>query len=313
MVHNYTLRKGLRRYSPSALSKFRLRPKLHKPQAVAAAAPTTVVPAVVKPASTKDKKHYKIAKIPTMRNVLPLNDRRKRIHRSWVRNPPKLRNSIKAGTVLIMLAGRYRGRRVVFLKQLPSGLLLITGPFKINGVPLRRVSQNYVIATTTKVPLKDLKLDPTEVNDAMFSKRLPMLKKHKSMATFLRGHKKARHVGPKKGGLAVAPPPKKAAKKQKFVEKAKIEEYKKKRAERKAGKAKAKAEEAAKPKEDTKGKKQKRKVLPKPLKVSHVRAKLQKKIDNVLLPGIKKVPLLRQYLMSRFSLQNHEYPHLLKF
>ncbi len=35
-------------------------------------------------------------------------------------------------------------------------MLLVTGPFKVNGVPLRRVNARYVIATSAKVELKGI-------------------------------------------------------------------------------------------------------------------------------------------------------------
>ncbi|KAK1819766.1 60S ribosomal protein L6 [Friedmanniomyces endolithicus] len=70
--------------------------------------------------------------------------------------PYKPRPSLQPGKVLILLAGRFRGKRVVLLKILDQGVLLVTGPFKINGVPLRRVNARYVIATKTTIPLEGL-------------------------------------------------------------------------------------------------------------------------------------------------------------
>lgn len=88
--------------------------------------------------------------------------------RKHVHKPAKLRPSIKPGCVLILLTGAYAGMRVIFLKQMPSGLLLVTGPFCVNGIPLRRVDQAYVIACSASVDVS--KVDVAKFDDAYFKR-----------------------------------------------------------------------------------------------------------------------------------------------
>lgn len=110
-----------------------------------------------------------------------------------------LRPSLTPGTVCIMLAGRFRGKRVVMLKQLPNnGPIVVTGPFKINGVPLRRVDARYVIATKTKVDIASV--DVSKVNADVF-KRPAAAKREKGEKDFMDAKSKAKaEAGAKKTG-----------------------------------------------------------------------------------------------------------------
>lgn len=86
------------------------------------------------------------------------------------RNQPKSttgRATIQAGSVVILLSGPHKGRRVVVLKSLVSGNLLVTGPYSINGVPLKRVNPAYVLSTSTQVSLQGVSVN---IDDAWFKK-----------------------------------------------------------------------------------------------------------------------------------------------
>jgi len=135
----------------------------------------------------------------------PADDVKTPLKRNFKPKSAKLRTAIVPGTVLILLSGRFRGKRVVFLKQLESGTLLVTGeldladfleakypstneaslkltehsfatiqplkptgPYKVNGVPLRRVNQAYVIATSVTVDVSGV--DVSGIEDAFFAK-----------------------------------------------------------------------------------------------------------------------------------------------
>merc|ERR1711990_1078033 len=91
-----------------------------------------------------------------------------RAGRAKTHNAPKLRAGLEPGRVLVLLSGRFRGKRVVFLKRLDSGMLLVTGPHKVNGVPVKRVNQVYTITTSTSVDLTGVNIN--QVTDATFKR-----------------------------------------------------------------------------------------------------------------------------------------------
>lgn len=58
---------------------------------------------------------------------------------------------------------------LLFLQVLSSGLLLVTGPYSLNSCPLRRISQRYVISTSTRIDLRKVEL-PAHINDTYFKR-----------------------------------------------------------------------------------------------------------------------------------------------
>lgn len=166
---NPSLAGGVSRYSRSAM--FAKKAAYKKKMAKAAKkAPVVAQPKTKKVGGDKNGGERKVAHKSS--KFYPAEDIPRPMPRRAMTGATKLRSSITPGTVLILLAGRHQGRRVVFLKQLDSGLLLVTGPYKVNGVPLRRVNQAYVIATSTKVDVSGVKVD-AKFNDAYFADNKP--------------------------------------------------------------------------------------------------------------------------------------------
>ena len=112
----------------------------------------------------KSRSNYK-------KNLMKKNKDRKLLNK-FSQNK-EMTSDLKPGSVLILLSQKLLGKKAILINTTESGLLVVTGPFSINGISLRRVNKKYTMDSgatldTEKFNSPGLKWNPLLFNDEYF-------------------------------------------------------------------------------------------------------------------------------------------------
>merc|ERR1711976_604072 len=165
---NYALESGVYRFGKSKTYHKKAVYKFLKKKTAKKAAPKKAAFVEKKIGGAKNG-GTRMVRVKALQNDYPTQDKKaagtsKNFFSKHVRS---LRSSLTPGRIAVVLAGVHKGKRVVVLKQLASGLVLITGPMKVNGCPVRRINQIYLLATSESINVSGVKV-PETINDEYF-------------------------------------------------------------------------------------------------------------------------------------------------
>ena len=79
--------------------------------------------------------------------------------------PRVLRTDLQPGNIVVMLEGPYTGKRAVFVKQLGSGMAVVSGVRDVNGVPPVRIDERFLFKLSATVSIPSININGDDLTE----------------------------------------------------------------------------------------------------------------------------------------------------